>query len=426
VDSIASDLTPTGPDNVAALSKSEWQEPIYIPEAARKTRLTNFPLSVSTLFFLNYNDFWVAGNLHGRSFLEIRMRRWCDLGTIAEVHRLVRSLQEAHGLSASKIRELRQSEQNSVNYLRDQARWRRRAVTRCKTDRVRLPPVVTVPENVRRLPLFDLALPVRLEHILHRRGVHCLGDLDAVPVENLLGMRDCGVKTVASLLHLIERAATADEHSPSPLYFSVTENVRHLNPFDLPLSVRLEGILQRRGVHCLGDLHATRVKELQRLGQCGVRSISELKRLIGRAAAGEFFTPPADAVWEPAELVQTIDALMAALPDRNREILALRLGAENDRKQTYSALAARFDLTTESVRQVVLLSVRRIRKSGSLPLRWHLEQLDARCRAAGCPLSSDLLGQWLPSANCHFPLAFYVRLIGCLHPDIKTKKAEGK
>ena len=95
VDSMFGGLTPARPDDVAPLSKAEWDEPVYIPEPARKSRLMAFQLSVSTLFFLNHHDFWVVGDLHDLTFGEIQKRRWCDLGTIAEVHRLVRSLQRA-------------------------------------------------------------------------------------------------------------------------------------------------------------------------------------------------------------------------------------------------------------------------------------------------------------------------------------------
>ena len=347
MDLIVGGLTPVRPDQVAPCSKAEWDEAVYIPEAARKSRLLTFQLSVPTLFFLNDNGFWVAGDLHNLTFREIHQCRWCDLRALAEVHRLVRSLQRAHGLwSASDICEQRQCEQASNITFQKMVCRRRRMRRRARTKR------------------------------------------------------------------LIQRSTV----------FSVPENVRPLNPFDLPLSVRLEKALRRRGVHCLGQLHATPVRHLRELGNFGARSVGELNRLIERAAAGEFSTPPADAAWAPAELVRTLDVLMAQLPDRNREILALRLGADDDQARTLQSIAKRYQLTRERVRQVVLQGVNQIRKAGSLPLRWHLEQLDDRRRAASRPLSTTMLGQWLPSAaRCNFPLVFYVRLIGRVQPGIKNR-----
>ena len=306
-----------------------------------------FQLSVSTLFFLNHNDFWVVGDLHDLTFGEIQKCDWCNWGTIAEVHRLVRSLQRAHGLlSASDICEQRQCE-NAPN--------------------------ITFPKLVR----------------CRRR---------------------------------MRRGNRAKRPIRQPVVFSVPEQVHPLNPFDLPLSVRLEKALRRRGVHCLGELHALPVHHLLELGNFGSKSAAELNRLIARAAAGEFSTPPAGAAWEPAELVRMLDALVAQLPDRDREILALRLGADDGKTRTLESIGGRFKLTRERVRQVVLLCAERLRRAGSLPLRWHLEQLDVRRRAASRPLSTTLLGQWLPSAaRCQFPLAFYVRLIRRVQPGIMNR-----
>src|ERR1035438_7666937 len=73
--------------------------------------------------------------------------------------------------------------------------------------------------------------------------------------------------------------------------FSVPESVRGLDPFELPLSTRLEAALRRQGVLHLGDLHALPQRDLQAVGNCGAGTIAELVRLIKRAATGEFSAP---------------------------------------------------------------------------------------------------------------------------------------
>jgi hypothetical protein len=192
-----------------------------------------------------------------------------------------------------------------------------------------------------------------------------------------------------------------------------------LDPFELPLSTRLEAALRRQGVLHLGDLHALPQRDLQAVGNCGAGTIAELVRLIKRAATGEFSAPEA-AARKPADLVPLLDALVAKLPARNRSILRLRLGAESGVKNTLAETGQPYGLTRERVRQVMEICVERIRRSGSLRLKFHLSQLEARCRKARQPLSGALLGQWLgaSSATLRSSLDYYVRLIVLLHPGV--------
>lgn len=112
-------------------------------------------------------------------------------------------------------------------------------------------------------------------------------------------------------------------HEPSPPVAAgaifVPADLRELNVADLPLSVRLEGVLQRRGARRLADLHRVALRDLRRTRNCGRKTISELVRLIERAAAGEFCAAP-DVAWNPVEVVRTLDALIVDVPDRNEEI----------------------------------------------------------------------------------------------------------
>jgi hypothetical protein len=119
------------------------------------------------------------------------------------------------------------------------------------------------------------------------------------------------VQAVESVGEVLQPAVAATIFVPVKLH--------ELKVADLPLSVRLEGVLQRRGVRLLGDLHGIAIRDLRGTKNCGNKTISELLRLIERAAAGEF-DPAENLSWNPAELVRTLDALVADLPDRNKAV----------------------------------------------------------------------------------------------------------
>jgi hypothetical protein len=152
---------------------------------------------------------------------------------------------------------------------------------------------------------------------------------------------------------------------------------------------------------------------------CGKKTITELLRLIERAAAGEFSTAP-DVAWNPAELVRTLDALVSNLPDRNEEILILRLGGRSEEVPTLEEVGAKYRLSRERVRQIVENDVGRIRKHGGARLRNHVNYVERVCCEKVLPFTPGLLKQWLEGAPAagNFNSAFYVRLLAELKPTI--------
>ena len=201
--------------------------------------------------------------------------------------------------------------------------------------------------------------------------------------------------------------------------FEVPEAARGLNPFELPLSTRLEAALRRRNVSRLGDLNGVTEHELKSAGNCGAGTLAELAQLIKRAATGEFAAPEG-AARKPAELVPLLDSLVAKLPARNRAIVRSRLGADSGDANTLAETGRPYGLTRERVRQVIEICVERIRRSGGPRLKFHLEQLAARCQKARQPLSGDLFRQWLgPSAKLPSAADYYVRLLVLLDPALE-------
>src|SRR5439155_8828324 len=262
-----------------------------------------------------------------------------------------------------------------------------------------------------------------------------LGDLHGSLYSEIRGYRNCGRKTLdelRKLVHAIQHShqtSFADGQDDFVLHEAppsmatgaiyVPVKLHELHVADLPLSVRLEGMLERKGVRRLGDIHGVSICDLRGIENCGRKTISELAHLIERAAAGEFSTS-ADIAWNPAELVRTLDMLVSDLPDRNEEILILRLGGSSDEVPILEEVGAKFRLTRERVRQIVELSVERIRKRGSQRLRSYVEHVESVCREKVSPLTPALLKQWLEnsSATGRFTPAFYVRLLAELKPEI--------
>ena len=412
LDGLTTDAVPSKAAAPAAALPLGWDEPIYIPDPAKRVPLRSFEPSLPTLFFLNCHDFWVAGDLHGWSYPELRMKSGCDLGIMAELRRLVNALQQAHGISPADIREARQQ--------RRLERQRQPGVRRTPAEM--WPGQFTVPEKARSWNPLSLPLSTHLQNILRQRGIRCLGELHDLPFAELRAQGDCGTRSIAELQHLLQ-LAEAGEVVPAAYCFDVPENIRSWNVFELPLSARLETVLHNLGIVRVGELHGMHFETLWAARDCGRKTLVNLQQVLARAARGEFNPPVQRAGWQPKPLIQILDALVGFLPDRERQIFCDRLGAESGEMETLESIARRALVTREAVRRVVLVCFIRIRKSGSLPLKFHLERLKARCNMAHCALSPDVLGRWLnaSSAKPRFALPFYVRLIARLEPGIKAE-----
>jgi hypothetical protein len=429
LDGLTTDAVPSKAAAPAAALPLGWDEPIYIPDPAKRVPLRSFEPSLPTLFFLNRHDFWVAGDLHGRSYPGLRMKSGCDLGIISELRRLVDALQQAHGVSPADIREERQRQQllkikrrlrTSVPRLN-----RRTAARRTPAEmgpKEMRPKKFTVPDKARSWSPLSLPLSTRMQKILRRCGIRCHGELHDLPFAELRAQGDCGARSIAELRHILQ-LAEAGEVAPAAYNFDVPENIRSWNVSELPLTVRLETVLRNLGIVRVGELHGMHFETLWAARGCGRKTLEKLQQVLARAARGEFAPPVQRAGWQPKPLIQILDALVGFLPDRGCQVFCDRLGAESGEMETLESIARRAGMTRQWVSQVALLCVIRIRKSGSLPLKFHLERLKARCNMAHCALSPDVLGRWLKasSAKPRFAVPFYVRLIARLEPGIKAE-----
>lgn len=296
---------------------------------------------------------------------------------------------------------------------------------------------IFIPVEARGMLLATFTVSVRLQHVFEFKNFRLIGDLHGRSFSEIRSYRNCGKKTLDELRELV-RAVQHSDHTPAadgPIDTVVHEapppiadgaifvpaKLREFNVADLPLSVRLEGVLQRRGVRRLGDVHGAPITELRATKNCGRKTISELARLIERASTGEFSAAP-DGAWNPAELVRTLDALVADLPDRNEGILVLRLGGRSEEMPTLEEVGVKFCLTRERVRQIVELGLERIRKHGGPRLRNQLEHVERICCEKVLPITPALFKQWLgvAGASGNFNLSFYLRLLAELKPTIQV------
>jgi hypothetical protein len=220
----------------------------------------------------------------------------------------------------------------------------------------------------------------------------------------------------------MESAALRQPEPKLGTLLTIPANVSHFSPFEFPASARLEGLFRRKGFTRLGDLDGVALEDLRNFGNCGPRTIAELVHLLERVVAGDY-TVPEDCL-SPANvagMLRQLDATIADLPARERDILLLRVGATKDgRFWTLRKVGDKFHLTRERVRQIMELILPYVRKAGGPGLAAQLRAMAAICVEKVCPLTPQLLAEWLPAGKApgRYPLPVYVHLLGELHPEV--------
>jgi hypothetical protein len=195
------------PVNTASeTSASPHKERIFIPQEARGRSLSSFPLSVRLQHVLRLRNLALVGDLHGRSFSEIRNYRNCGRKTLDELREFIRRIQGAHYSPIKNPPEGVVSEQEPG-------------------------PVVAgrlfVPAELRHLKISHLPISVRLEGVLRQMKVRQLGELHDISVEDIRAIRNCGRKTIQEVEALLARAIRGE--------FSISAvALQRLSLLDLP------------------------------------------------------------------------------------------------------------------------------------------------------------------------------------------------
>jgi hypothetical protein len=294
--------------------------------------------------------------------------------------------------------------------------------------------LIQIPDDIHEYSVETLQASVRLQHILQQQGFTVLGQMHGIPFSDFLRFRNCGKTTLKELRESIARlqsdhvagvTAKVLAFKPEPRWriehFSISSMASELNPFDLPISVRLEKVLRSKGINRLADLDGVEFSQILRILRCGKKTFRELRLLVERAEKGEFGA--VDAAFSPEDardLVCSFDDDLDKLKARDREIFIQRVEKQNLQARTLQDLAATFNISRERVRQIEGNVLSKLRKSRGLWRLSRLQALEKKCHREGRLLTSGLLADWLQQTSTvpRYPLSFYIRVFCKLNPQL--------
>ncbi len=281
---------------------------------------------------------------------------------------------------------------------------------------------IFIPDELRERPVAKFKLSTRLANIFEFKRIVRLGDLHGLTMEEFTRSKNCGPKTTVELTEFIKSirqdaalVRIPDESIPfNRDVFVVPQNAFDSDPYRLPLSVRLESALRRKGVKRLGDLHLVSKSELLKVRNCGKQSVIQLKLLLERVANGEF-DDSAERLQKltMSDLVNQVDRILARIRERNLAIVLLRFEEIQGQRMTLREVGSRFDLTPERARQIVENTLELIRREGGNRLCRQLNRIiELHQKNEMRPISELLEAELAPaSAAGRFSGGFYVRLL---------------
>jgi hypothetical protein len=289
---------------------------------------------------------------------------------------------------------------------------------------------IFIPSVFRGCLIKTFVLSVRLSNVLEYKNIRLAGELNGLNYAEFIKWRNCGRKTVIELQNLVGQLQSGSDEvalrdqQPTPVtsLFVVPLLARDLKLSELPVSVRLEKVLQGRGYQSLGDVNGIDAQDLLSKKNCGRKSVLELWELIRRAGAGDFSAIVSnDLISNLHEVASAIDRGFARLAGRDREIYKARLFGNNGRPRTLEDVALEFKMTRERVRQIVKVAVQKIRRGGGPKLGRALETIAGECQKRVCPLTPQLFAHWLGN-NAALPNSpeFYVCVLDQMDQSIPT------
>jgi hypothetical protein len=287
---------------------------------------------------------------------------------------------------------------------------------------------IVIPHSARGQVLLGFPISTRLANVLRFQAIQRLGELHGLTFDEISRFRNCGSTTVEELRRLIQSVRAGRKpapgvagEAPAHEFFQIPKYARQFRPADLPLSVRLENVLECNGVVRLDDLRKRTSWDFKGLANCGQGTCDELVRLMVRIAAGEFRPAvPSFSITKLSLALRPLDEAVAALPEDWRNILLFYSGNDPSGPGTMRETGNRFHLTGSRIGQIVECSVEKIRKAAGLRMRAYLEGMAVFCEAEACPLTPALFAQWLTESRAavHYRPATYVWLLEKLHPAI--------
>jgi hypothetical protein len=248
--------------------------------------------------------------------------------------------------------------------------------------------------------LSEIRVTVRLKNILKNKGIQVLGDLHGMPIEKITRSRNYGpitARELSEVLQLLQQSATPKFNAAIRVsdVFVVPESVCGLSLADLPISKRLAHLAEAMDVSRLGEFHQRTTADLMNRKNCGRRTVTEVRNLVSRAAAGDFDEVPCDESRVPSELLRLIGSAMEKLPPRDRDLLLQRLGDRDHPPQTLARLGKQWKSSGEKIRQTIEKTATKLRLTWGSRIPRLLDAVKNRCLSSVCPLTPELLAEWL-------------------------------
>jgi hypothetical protein len=217
----------------------------------------------------------------------------------------------------------------------------------------------------------------------------------------------------ASVVRTARHAGASDR-------LTIAASARGLDPLDLPLSVRAEKALKKLGVRRLADLDGLAASRLTTLGNCGKKTVHEIRTLLLRARAGEFeFKPSALRKMSSLALFAQLDETLRHSPQRDRELVVLRLGGGGRPPAGLQTIAAQYNISHQRVSQIIRKTLDQCVRCGGPKSKALLQALAVWCHHHVCPLTPGLLRKWGPKPwPLRYQPQFYVRVMAELRPGI--------
>jgi len=287
---------------------------------------------------------------------------------------------------------------------------------------------IFVPSEERGQLIAAFPLSVRLAKVLEAANVRLSGDLHGRSFTQFASVRNCGKKTIDELREIVRSLQVGgSETLPPPAVrrdpnvVQVSSGMRDVLLAELPLSVRLGGVLRAFGHVRLGDLHGVNTNDLLKVRNFGRKCIVELRELLRSAEAGEFTATSVADFGESLRIVaRAIDYGLEKVATRNRQIFEQRLFGNDGEPRSLESVGDEFGMTRERVRQIVKHVLARIRLGGGPVLARAIEALAKECDARVIPVTPELFLQRVGTeANCGEQAAhFYVRVLDYMAPTL--------
>jgi hypothetical protein len=297
-----------------------------------------------------------------------------------------------------------------------------------------------VAEGPLLIPVSALMLSVRTSNVLKNANIVYLGDLVSWTEAGLMGLQNCGRKSVAELrevlaVHGLRFGSPQGWIAPPPRQPTAPKNLRDydeltqakffLRASDLRLSVRASNVLVAAHISYVGELVRKTAAQIAKLQSCGKNTVAEIEsrlEAVGlsleteiadwdrKAAMAAYDEPSAALEAAQAEAQRTVvpefqascleeelcGVVSAVIDGRNAEMIVKLLGWSGDGRRTLDSVGQEYGITRERVRQIAAKTTDKIR-ANKIEMPWLTRAVNAAQQVG--PLTPKELAKLLRKAR---------------------------